>query len=101
MEIFYKPIWGIAVDLNGIIPFIFISIAGCICCLLFACGAIIAAAMFGSVTKSIKSIRDGQIGEIYTLIVSIGMLILGILFMIFMSNVTCRIIYNILNTFYI
>lgn len=102
LEIFYDSLWGIATDLNGLGPFIFIGIALGIFGFLYVCGALIIAAMFGNVTKSFKQItKDGKLKEVYTLIISFALMVLGALFMIWVSNIGIRVTYNIIYYFYI
>lgn len=102
MEIFYDSLWGMATDLSGLGPFILIGLALGALGFLYICGALIIAAMLGNVTKSFKQIvEDGKLKEIYTLIVSLALMVLGALFMIWVSNVGVRVVYNIIYYSYI
>lgn len=102
MKIFYDSLWGMATDLNGLGPFILIGLALGILGFLYVCGAIIIAAMLGNVTKSFKQIiEDGKLKEVYTLIISLALMVLGALFMVWISNVGVRVVYNIIYYSYI
>lgn len=102
LKVFYDSLWAMATDLNGLGPFIFIGLALGVLGFLYVCGALIIAAMLGNVTKSFKQItKDGKLKEVYTLIISLALMVLGALFMIWVSNVGVRVVYNIIYYSYI
>lgn len=102
LKVFYDSLWAMATDLSGLGPFVLIGLAIGILGFLYVCGALVIVAMFGSVSKAFKQlVEDTKIKEVYTLIISLALMTLGALFMIWISNVGVRVVYNIIYYSYI